>query len=99
MTYGGPGGNGPDGSGAKNLALDFSADKQQGEMLRGVYPDPAAAGERAQHDNTDDRPRSLRSDVSCLLCIYQFPYGFSREVARHNPRRCPFATACQVQPA
>jgi hypothetical protein len=35
---------------AKNLALDFSARKEQGEMLRGVYPDPAAAGERAQHD-------------------------------------------------
>jgi hypothetical protein len=38
-------------SGAKNLALDFFADKQQGAILRGVYPDPAAAGERAQHDS------------------------------------------------
>jgi hypothetical protein len=35
-------------SGAKNLALDFSADKQQGAMLRGVYP---ARSERAQHDS------------------------------------------------
>jgi hypothetical protein len=34
---------------AKNLALSFSVDNQQSEMPRGVYPDPAAAGERAQH--------------------------------------------------
>jgi|GEM_PF-1217009 hypothetical protein len=34
-------------SGAKNLALDFSAEKEQGEMLRRVCPERS---ERAQHD-------------------------------------------------
>jgi hypothetical protein len=33
---------------AKNLALDFTTDKQQGEMLRGVYPE---LSERTQHDS------------------------------------------------
>ncbi|MGD0012004.1 MAG: hypothetical protein ABSE93_26120 [Terriglobia bacterium] len=43
-------------SGAKNLVLEFSVEKRQGEMLRGVYPEPIrfAQGklrERAQRDS------------------------------------------------
>jgi hypothetical protein len=37
-------------SGAKNLALGFPAEKRQGEMLRGVYPERS---ERAQHDTAE----------------------------------------------
>ena len=53
-------------SGAKNLALAFSADKQQGEMLRGVYPERQSEilrfaqndSERAQHDRPESSIRS-----------------------------------------
>jgi len=63
-------------SGTKNLALDFSADQQQGEMLRGVYPgrqseilrfaqnDRRSAqndSERDQHDRPESRTRSCKA--------------------------------------